>query len=207
MGSAARSGAVTLVLLSASLVVATWLRPDVPRSAAAPEPSPRVPVPRSLVTVDDGDSVSIRWPEGPEVVRLLGIDAPETIHLEHDIPYPQPFGDAAAGFLAGLLAHAGSVELLRAPRKDAFGRTLGYLFVDGKNVSVLSIEARMAVETVSRYGTNGCPEESAACTAAAKVAGPVAFEDPHLYRKRMHAVSRWLKGKGLYPRGPEDGGK
>jgi endonuclease YncB( thermonuclease family) len=164
-------------------------------------------VPRGLVLVDDGDSVSIRWPEGVEVVRLLGIDAPETLHLEHDIPYAQPFGDAAAAFLAGLLANATVVELLRAPKQDAFGRTLGYLFADGRNVSVLAIRARWAVETVGRYGDNGFPAEAAACAAAAKDAGPVAFEEPHLYRRRMHAVSKWLKGRGLYPRGPDPAGR
>jgi hypothetical protein len=65
----------------------------------------------------------------------------------------------------------------------------------------------MAVETVGRYGDNGLAAEAAACTAAAKDAGPVAFEEPHLYRKRMHAVSKWLKARGLYPRGPGTPGR
>jgi endonuclease YncB( thermonuclease family) len=207
MGSRSRTRPAALAALSLALVVATWLRSDGPAGTAGPGARERVLVPKDLLAVDDGDSLTIRWKEGIEVVRLLGIDSPETLHLEHDIPYAQPFGDAAAGFLSGCLASAAKVELLRAEKQDPFGRTLGYLFVDGANVSVLALQARMAVETVGRYGDNGCPEEAAACTAAAKAAGPVAFEDPHLYRKRMHAVSKWLKEKGLYPRGPEVGGK
>jgi endonuclease YncB( thermonuclease family) len=163
----------------------------------------RVPVPKAALLLDDGDSVAIRWRDSVETVRLLGIDAPETLHLEHEIPYAQAFGGEAAAFLAGCVASAARVELARAGGRDAFGRTLAYLYLDGRNFSVLALEARLAVETVSRYGDNGFPEEAAACVAAAKSAGPVAFEDPHLYRRRMRDVSRWMKERGLYPRGPE----
>jgi endonuclease YncB( thermonuclease family) len=171
--------------------------------ARAEEPV-RLAVPREGLFFDDGDSIVIRWKEAPEeTVRLLGIDTPETVHLDHDIPYPQPFGNEAAGFLAGAIAVADRIELVRATGKDPYGRTLGYVFVNGRNLSVLLVEARLAVETVSRYGDNGLPTLAAEVVAASKAAGPVAFEDPHLYRKRMRIVSTWLKKQGLYPKGPE----
>jgi len=171
---------------------------------ASAEDPVRVPVPKESLFFDDGDTVVVRWKAGEEeTVRMLGIDTPEVLHLEHNLPYPQPFGTEAAGFLAGCIATADKIELLRSAQKDTFGRTLGYLFVNGKNVSVMLLTARLAVESVSRYGDNGLPTEAAACLEAAKAAGPVAFEDPHFYRQRMRAVSTWLKQHGLYPKGEE----
>ncbi len=206
MSQLPRARLVGLVGLPLVLGLALWLRAQHGRPVAAEEKA-RVLVPREALFSDDGDTVVVRGPGGDETVRLLGIDAPEVLHLDHNVPYPQPFGDQAAAFLAGALATATKVELLRSGEKDPFGRTLGYLFVDGRNLSVLLLEARLAVESVSRYGDNGLPAEAAACLVAAKAAGPVAFEDPHLYRQRMRAVSTWLKERGLYPRGPEAGRK
>ena len=191
--------------LAACLAVAALGR--APSGCARADGGARLGVPKGLVSVDDGDSLVIRWKEGVEVVRILGIDAPETLHLEHDIPYPQPFGEAAAGFLAGAVAAATRVEIVRAAKPDAYGRTLAWVFLDGRSVSVLEIEARLAVETVSRFGDNGFPQEAQACLAAAQAAGPVAFEEPHLYRRRMRTVSAWLKERGLYPRGPPEAAK
>jgi endonuclease YncB( thermonuclease family) len=175
-------------------------------SAAAPEQAAgaagpvRVPVQKALITHDDGDTLTIRWPDaGAETVRILGIDTPEVLHLDHEIPFPQPFGYEAAGFLEGCVATADKVELLRSGQKDPFGRTLGYLFVNGRNYSVLVLGARLAVESVTRYGDNGLPAEAQACLAAAKGAGPAPFEDPHVYRARMREVARWMKAHGTYP--------
>jgi endonuclease YncB( thermonuclease family) len=190
------------VLLAAGLALAALAPGSALVSSARADGKERVAVPKSALLLDDGDTVGIRGKDGVEAVRLLGIDTPETLHLEHDIPYAQAFGGDAATFLAGCVAMATTVEISRAPTKDAFGRTLAYLWLDGRNYSVLAIEARMAVETVSRFGDNGFPEEAAACVAAAKASGPVAFEDPHFYRRRMRNVSKWLKAHGLYPRGP-----
>lgn len=165
----------------------------------------RVAVPAKLIRFDDGDSIDIRWSKEAESVRIIGIDTPEVQHLDHDLPYPQPFGGEAAGFLRGCIAVADKIELLRSGKKDKYGRTLGYLFLDGKNYSVLAIRARLAYGPNPRFGDNGLPEEHAACLAAAAAAGPVAFEEPWLYRKRMRAVATWMKANGTYPRGPATG--
>ena len=70
---------------------------------------------------------------------------------------------------------------------DPFGRTLAYLFINGRNYSVMVIKARYSGETVSHYGDNGLPKEAAEVMAAAKEAGAsrLPFEPPHLYRARM----------------------
>ncbi len=150
---------------------------------------------------DDGDTVAIRATARgkEETVRILGIDTPEVQHLEHDLPHAQDFGREAAGFLRGCLMTADRIEIQRSPQKDPHGRTLAYLYVNGKNYSVLAIQARLAVETVTHYGDNGLPKPAAEVLAAAKTAGPVAFEPPYLYRRRMRALAGWMKERGTYP--------
>ncbi len=160
----------------------------------------RVAVPVSAISVDDGDTVAIHWAaKDDEIVRILGIDTPETRHIEHDIPYDQAFGVEAWGFARGVFAGAHKVEILRANTTDPYGRTLAYLFVDDRNYSVMVIAARLANESVTQFGDNGIPGEAAAVMAAAKAAGPVPFEPPYLYRRRMGDLTKWLKAKGQYP--------
>jgi len=175
------------------------------RPAAAEEGPAPVPVEKAWIRFDDGDTVMIHWPKraSPETIRILGIDTPEVQHLEHDLPYDQPFGREASGFLRGCLAMANRVTLVRAKEPDPYGRTLGYLLLDGKNYSVLAVEARLAIESVSHFGDNGLPKEAKAVLAAAKRAGPTAFEAPFRYRRRMRDVTKWMKARGLYPAGPD----
>jgi micrococcal nuclease len=174
-----------------------------PAEAQAPQPRPhgtRAPVAPALVEVDDGDTVLVRWSASDvETVRILGIDAPETRHLEHNLPYAQPFGEEARAFALGAFAAAARVELLRAATLDPFGRTLGYLFINGANYSTMIVEARLAAESISHFGDNGFPAEAAEVMAAAKRQGPLPFEPPHVYRARMRELSTWLKARGEYP--------
>lgn len=174
-----------------------------PRPAPKPQPRPhgeRVKVDPAAVVVDDGDTVVIRWGGADEeTVRILGIDSPETRHVEHNIPFGQPFGEEARAFCAGAFAAATEVELLRSATLDPYGRTLGYLFVDGRNYSVLIVRARLAEESVSFYGDNGLPREAAEVLEAARSAGPLPFEPPHQYRARMRKVADWMKARGAYP--------
>jgi endonuclease YncB( thermonuclease family) len=150
------------------------------------------------VATDDGDTVDIRWSKDDvEIVRILGIDCPETRHLEHNLPYPQDFGPEARAFARGAFATANQIELLRSSTLDPFGRTLGYLFLNGRNYSVLVVQARLAAESVSFYGDNGLPKEAAEVLAAAKAAGPVPFEPPHQFRARMRDITKWLQEKGV----------
>ena len=210
--SAAAAAFAAAIVLSPGAAPARAQAPapnaSTPRAAAsAPRPAPkpqtrphglRVPVDPSRVQVDDGDTVVVRWSKDDlETVRILGIDSPETRHLEHDLPYPQPFGPEARAFARGAFAAATQIELLRAATVDPYGRSLGYLFLNGRSYSVLVVRARLAAESVSFYGDNGLPAEAAEVAAAAKEAGPLPFEPPHAFRARMRDVSKWMKERGL----------
>jgi endonuclease YncB( thermonuclease family) len=160
----------------------------------------RTSVPPAQIEVDDGDTFFIRWTgEDSETVRVLGIDAPETRHAAHDIPYAQPFGPEAHAFAQGVLAAADKVEILRAATLDAFGRTLAYVFVGGRNYSVLIVEAHLAEENIGHFGDNGFPKEAAQVLEAFRRAGPVPFESPVSYRARMRRLSERLRDEKQYP--------
>jgi endonuclease YncB( thermonuclease family) len=175
------------------------------RPPAKPQTRPhgqRLKVDPAAITVEDGDTVVIHWGKekaNDEVVRILGIDTPETRRLEHNLPYDAPFGPEATGFARGAFATATEVELLRCPTLDPFDRTLGYVFVNGRNYSVLVIKAGYSGETVTHYGDNGMPKESAEVLAAAKDSSPLPFEPPYQYRARMRTLTDWLKQHGKYP--------
>jgi micrococcal nuclease len=195
------------LLASIALLDAPVLRAQAPAPVPRPSPSPqprphtaRMLVDPALVRVDDGDTVVIRWSAtDAETVRILGIDTPETRHVEHDLPYDQSFGPEAQAFARGAFAAASRLELRRATTLDPFGRSLGYLWIDGRNYSVLVVAARLAEESVTRYGDNGLPLEAAEVVGAARKAGPLPFESPGIFRARMREVSRWMKDQGVYP--------
>jgi micrococcal nuclease len=168
-----------------------------------PQPRPhstRVALDLKQIQIDDGDTIQITWGSNDvEEVRILGIDCPETRHVQHDIPYSQIFGEEARAFARGTFATATKVELLRASMLDPYDRTLGYMFVNDKNYSVLVLEARLAEESITPFGDNGFPQEAAVVLETAKRAGPLPFEPPYQYRNRMRKVAEWMKGKGIYP--------
>jgi endonuclease YncB( thermonuclease family) len=152
----------------------------------------KIPVDPALIDVGDGDTVVIHWSEDDkERVRILGIDTPEVAHHSMGWYDDQPYGPEATAFAKGVFAMAETVELLRAGEPDGYGRTLGYLFVNGRNYSVLVVAAGFAVETVSHYGDNGLPEPSEEVLAASREVGPVPFEAPYKFRGRMRELNDW----------------
>jgi micrococcal nuclease len=179
-------------------------RPSRERPPAKAQPRPhgeRVKVDPAAITVEDGDGIIVRWNDrDAEIVRILGIDTPEVRRLEHSLPYDQPFGPEARAFAQGAFAAATDVELLRSSTLDPYDRTLAYVFLNGRNYSVLAIKAGYTTETVSHYGDNGLPREAADVVAAAKSAPPLPFEPPHQYRARMRTLTESLKSQGTYPR-------
>ena len=190
---------VLLIMGQASSPLAQ--EPETKRQAPAPKAQTRphgqrVKVDPAAIRVEDGDGVDIHWnASDTEIVRILGIDTPEVRRLEHNLPYDQPFGPEAKAFAKGAFAAATDVELLRSATLDPYGRTLAYLFINGRNYSAMVIRARFSGETVSHYGDNGLPKEAAEVTSAAKEAGAslLPFEPPHQYRLRMQPLPPGLR--------------
>jgi len=85
----------------------------------------------------DGDTIYV----GEEKVRIIGMDAPETYQARCESERLR--GQRATAHLRGLLA-SGAVTLRRQGR-DRYGRTLAHVYVGGRDVARLMIEAGHAV--------------------------------------------------------------
>jgi micrococcal nuclease len=190
--------------LASSLLFAAWLAVAIALPAAAQTQrkaqtrvhGQKVEVPVANLAVDDGDTFTITWAPGDtEIVRILGIDTPETKHPQHSLPEDQPWGPEARAFAQGAVAFAEQIQLLRSDTTDPYGRTLGYFFLDGKNYSVAVVAAHLAYESISHYGDNGFPEEAKAVAAAAKVAGTPPFEAPWDFRKKAREAAKGAGSK------------
>lgn len=89
--------------------------------------------------VIDGDTVLVINNEGEEErVRLLLIDTPESVHPTKP---EELFGKESSDYAKNYLKQGQKVVLERGdPEKDKYGRTLGYIFVDGINFNQHMIE-------------------------------------------------------------------
>ena len=109
---------VVVVVVVASLV--GWWLGEAHRAADAPWRVERV---------DDGDTIEVVRGSESDVIRLLGIDTPETHHPTKPV---QCFGPEASAFttrrLTGRLVRLESdVE-----ERDIYGRRLAYVLLDGR---------------------------------------------------------------------------
>jgi endonuclease YncB( thermonuclease family) len=86
-----------------------------------------------VVSVTDGDTITVLVGQEPVKVRLNGIDAPER---------RQAFGTQAREKLAALVF--GETVLVRAGSKDRYGRTLGTVIVAGQNANLEMLNAGLA---------------------------------------------------------------
>src|SRR4051794_15654592 len=89
----------------------------------------------TVTDVPDGDLIRVQYPNGVgERVRLIGIDAPETIHPSKPVGC---YGPEAARFTRNLLNVGTSVQLeLDSQQRDRFGRLLAYVWLGETNVNV-----------------------------------------------------------------------
>jgi endonuclease YncB( thermonuclease family) len=86
-----------------------------------------------VVTVHDGDTISVLVGRTPVRVRLVGIDAPERM---------QPYGAASRRALADRVAGR-DVHVVERGR-DVFGRVLGRVFVQGADVNAEQVRSGYA---------------------------------------------------------------
>lgn len=81
----------------------------------------------SVVHLSDGDTLTVRFPDGgEEKIRLIGIDTPETKRPNTPI---QCFGPEASRFLAAIAPVGTAVRVERdVEERDRYGRLLGYVY-------------------------------------------------------------------------------
>lgn len=160
---------VALVLAAAGAIV-NWLQPsgqggqrsgDRP-GASAPTSQGKPGVARAggvpagsytltgmIVNVADGDTVTLRAPDGQRRIRLDSIDAPEEGHGA-DQP-GQPYAEAARKNLADLVA--GKTLTAQCYEKDQYGRDVCALILeDGRSANRLQVEAGYAWAYTARKG-------------------------------------------------------
>ncbi|WP_197232042.1 thermonuclease family protein [Lysinibacillus sphaericus] len=93
----------------------------------------KAPSTAEIVTVHsvvDGDTVKVNYNGITETIRLLLLDAPESVHPNKPV---QPFGKDASNYLKSLLKEGKSVQLeIGNPQRDKYNRLLGYIWVDGE---------------------------------------------------------------------------
>ena len=118
-----------------------WQRSQAPsqldyENAAASVPSsrPTGTMPTSerwqVVSVADGDTLTVTSQDKKEKLRLCGIDAPEVAHGRKP---GQPFGNEATEELKSLVGGVGSEVIVMPLEKDRYGRTVAEVFVKKPN--------------------------------------------------------------------------
>ena len=90
--------------------------------------------------VTDGDTITVTQNGFKSIIRLVGIDAPEKSRNKHEPG--QPFSQASTKFLAGMVLNK-NVDIV-SYGNDRYGRTLGVVYLDGKNVNLEMVKAGLA---------------------------------------------------------------
>ena len=90
--------------------------------------------------VTDGDTIKVSGNGSKITVRLVGIDAPETSKKKNEPG--QPYSKKSTKHLAGLALNR-SVTV-KSYGTDRYGRTLGEVFVNGKNVNLEMVKVGLA---------------------------------------------------------------
>ena len=88
----------------------------------------REAVTATVVGVVDGDTIEVvRGTGSVDVVRLLGVDTPETVHRDRPV---ECHGPEASAFTRSRLLGRRVRLAFDAERRDAFGRLLAFVSVD-----------------------------------------------------------------------------
>lgn len=121
---------VALLLVAIASGAVAWARLAAPR-----EPTAAALQKGRVVSVHDGDTITVRLSSGPEKVRLVGIDAPE---LDDERSAYRAVGYAARDYAR---ARVGGITVTlesdsRQPDRDRYARLLRYVILgDGTNLN------------------------------------------------------------------------
>lgn len=101
-----------------------------------------------VVVISDGDTITVLTASTKEYrIRLNGIDAPEKA---------QPFGQASKKNLSGLIGQ--QVVSVEWSKQDRYGRTLGKITLNGKDINLEQVKAGMAWH-YKKYQNDQLPDD------------------------------------------------
>ena len=95
--------------------------------------------------VIDGDTVEVGFRGRTVDVRLIGIDTPETVHPSEPVGC---YGRAASDFVTSQLEGRRVQLEFDVERRDQYGRTLAYIWKDGKLFNRVLVERGFAQVTI-----------------------------------------------------------
>jgi len=143
IGLVARRRIRRLTLLASACVLATACsaRPAVDASST------------TVSAVIDGDTVIVEFAGGAkEIVRLLGVDTPETVDPNRPV---QCFGAEASTYVATLIPPGTEVRLERdVEARDHFGRLLAYIYRRSDDLFINRDLLRLGFADLSIYPPN-----------------------------------------------------
>ena len=93
-----------------------------------------------VVRVTDGDTIKVVNNGKASTIRLVGIDAPETSKGKNQPG--QPFSRKSTKHLANLVLK--KFAEVKSYGTDRYGRILGVVFIDGKNLNLEMVKAGLA---------------------------------------------------------------
>ncbi|WP_295147997.1 thermonuclease family protein [uncultured Campylobacter sp.] len=103
-----------------------------------------------VISIHDGDTITVLQDRQQIKVRLFGIDAPEL---------KQPYGKKSRQFLANLIA--GKVVEVEEKGKDRYRRTIGTIYLNGKDINAQMVENGYAW-AYRKFSKKYAPQESEA---------------------------------------------
>ena len=98
-----------------------------------------------VVSIGDGDTLTVQQSNRKVTVRLSCVDAPERAQT--------PWGAESTAKLKGLLPIGQQVRI-REVEKDKYGRTVGEVFVGNRSINLTLVQTGVAV--VYRQYLKGC---------------------------------------------------
>lgn len=125
-----KQGAVAFILFVAGILAMLDRSPEAPQSAS---PARVGDLTGRVLTVADGDTMTLEVDGERVKIRLQGIDCPER---------EQPFGKEAGDFVRAK-TNGREVEI-RSLGKDQYDRVLGEAFVEGENLNLELIRQGLA---------------------------------------------------------------
>lgn len=139
-------------LFPASYTVRQWVGTVKNRLWPEPEPSPDA-LSYEVICAIDGDTLLISVFGVETTVRLIGVDAPESVHRDSSKNTPE--GELASLWMKRFIEGKRVTLEYDQERKDQYGRTLAYVYVNGIMAEDALLSAGMArtltMEPNTRY--------------------------------------------------------